>query len=41
MLMLAIFGLALLMLGPGVMRWLFLPIGYLVFGITLGDDWWA
>lgn len=35
--LLAIFGLALLMLGPGAMRWLFLPIGYLVFGITLAE----
>jgi len=35
--LLAVFGLALLLLGPGVMRWLFLPIVYLVFGITLAE----
>ncbi len=35
--LLALFGLTLLLMGPGVMRWLFLPIGYLVFGITLAE----
>ena len=35
--LLALFGLALLILGPGVMRWVFVPIGYLVFGITLAE----
>lgn len=35
--LLTLFGLALLLLGPGVMRWLFLPIAYLVFGITLAE----
>ncbi|USN99935.1 MAG: exosortase/archaeosortase family protein [Phycisphaeraceae bacterium] len=35
--LLALFGLALLLLGPGVMRWLFIPIGYLFFGITLAE----
>lgn len=35
--LLTLFGLVLLMLGPGVMRWLFIPIGYLIFGITLAE----
>lgn len=35
--LLALFGLTLLLFGPGVMRWLFLPIVYLVFGITLAE----
>jgi exosortase len=35
--LLALFGLTLLMLGPGVMRWLFLPIAYLVCGVTLAE----
>jgi exosortase len=35
--LLSLFGLVLLMLGPRVMRWVFLPIAYLVFGITLAE----
>lgn len=34
---LSLFGLVLLMLGPGVMRYLFLPIAYLVFCVTISD----
>lgn len=34
---LALFGLVLLMLGPEGMRHCFLPIGYLVFGVTLAE----
>ncbi len=35
--LLTLFGLVLLLLGPAVMRWLFIPIAYLVFGITLAE----
>lgn len=35
--LLTLFGLTLLLLGPGVMRWLFLPIAYLVCGVTLAE----
>lgn len=35
--LLTLFGLTLLLLGPSVMRWLFIPIAYLVFGITLAE----
>lgn len=35
--LLALFGLALLLLGPGVVRWSFVAIAYLVFGITLAE----
>lgn len=35
--LLAIFGLTLMLLGPGVMRWLCLPIAYLVCGVTLAE----
>lgn len=34
---LTIFGLTLLLLGPAMMRWLFLPIAYLGFGITISE----
>lgn len=34
---LTLFGVTLLLLGPSVMRWLFIPIAYLVFGITLAE----
>ena len=32
-----LFGLVLLMLGPGAMRYLFLPIAFLIFGITVSE----
>ncbi|MBZ0172335.1 MAG: exosortase/archaeosortase family protein [Phycisphaerales bacterium] len=35
--LLTLFGLTLLLLGPAVMRWLVIPIGYLIFGITLAE----
>jgi exosortase len=35
--LLALFGLVLFLLGPGVSRWLFIPIAYLAFGITLAE----
>lgn len=35
--LLSLFGLLLFLLGPGVMRWLFIPVAYLVFGITLAE----
>jgi exosortase len=34
---LTIFGLTLLLLGPAMMRWLFLPIAYLGFGVTISE----
>lgn len=34
---LTIFGLVLLIMGPQMMRWLFLPIAYLGFGVTLSE----
>jgi len=34
---LTIFGLVLLLLGPAAMRYLFIPIGFLAFGITVSD----
>lgn len=34
---LTIFGLTLLLLGPAMMRWLFLPIAYLGFGVTVSE----
>ena len=34
---LTIFGLTLLLLGPRAMRWLFLPIAFLAFGVTLSE----
>ncbi|MCG3122684.1 MAG: hypothetical protein GIKADHBN_01077 [Phycisphaerales bacterium] len=34
---LTIFGLVLLLLGPAMMRWLFLPIAYLGFGVTISE----
>ncbi len=34
---LTIFGMVLLMLGPAMMRWLFLPIAYLGFGVTISE----
>lgn len=34
---LSLFGLALLMLGPAAMRYLFLPIAYLVFAVTISE----
>ncbi len=34
---LTLFGMVLLMLGPGVMRHVFLPIGYLVFMVTISE----
>lgn len=34
---LTVFGMVLLMLGPGVMRHVFLPIGYLVFMVTISE----
>jgi exosortase len=37
MMILALFGLVLLMLGPGAMRVLFLPIVYLVFAVTISE----
>jgi exosortase len=36
-LILTVFGAALLVLGPRMMRWLFLPIAYLVFGVTIAE----
>jgi exosortase len=33
----SLFGLVLLMLGPGAMRYLFLPIAFLIFGITISE----
>jgi len=35
---LTVFGLTLLLLGPAAMRWLFLPIGFLAFGVTLSES---
>jgi len=34
---LTVFGLTLLLLGPAAMRWLFLPIAFLAFGVTLSE----
>lgn len=35
--LLSLYGLTMLMLGPAVMRWLFVPVAYLIFGITLAE----
>lgn len=36
-LVLTVFGVVLLLLGPGMMRWTFWPIAFLVFGITVAE----
>lgn len=36
-LILTLFGIVLMLLGPAMMRWLFLPIAFLVFGVTISE----
>lgn len=36
-LILSLFGIVLMLLGPAMMRWLFLPIAFLVFGVTISE----